>query len=295
MKKMKLNLKSFQGDVKVLKDGTCIVSALQNEKFFVGDCGVVAKDHSTVLWDSKYIAFVKELFKKERELWIKENPSVITKHQFKDLSIDVEDGRLDIRFRYDDDCGNGHNSFAMTGDLYDRPDRIPHEANKMTHVGKRWLGSCGCLHDDILANTINGGGGFSSIVFKKAEMFHHTSSDSPMYYLENILYHAKAHPPIDGYLYFEDKALELRPQCMKAGTLVEMDKMAVTDPKRYSVKVDEKSFKILDIGGVRSCGMWPKLAIDDIDELFPVKLLNRYWGLMEEFKKMITEDLGMRW
>jgi len=291
---MKLNLKSFQGDVKLLKDGTYAITALQDENFFVGKCGTVTADKKTVSWTPEFMTFVKVLFARERELWIKENPSVITKRQVDKFSVDIPDGQLDIEIRYDDECGNRHNSFAITGSEYDRRDRIPYESCKDTHVGRRWFGCGGCMHDEILEVVKNNPMELSEDTVKKAVLYHLMSSDSPMYYLENTLYHAEAHPPVNGYLYFEDKNIKGSRSCLKAGTVVEMEKLAVPDPK-YSVEVDEESYKLFSLKGVQYCGMWPELTSDDIDVLFPLKLLNRYWGIMEEFKKMITQDLKMRW
>lgn len=71
--------------------------------------------------------------------------------------------------RFDDECGNGHNSFAVTGyGWYGR------------YKAKDWDFG-GCCHDNIakmfpeLAHLIK---------------WHHASSDGPMYYIANTVYHA---------------------------------------------------------------------------------------------------------
>jgi hypothetical protein len=72
--------------------------------------------------------------------------------------------RAEVRF--DDDCGNGHSTFAVTGDV-----RGPRNQDI----------AGGCLHDDIarvfpeLAHLIK---------------WHLTSTDGPMHYIANTLYHA---------------------------------------------------------------------------------------------------------
>lgn len=73
--------------------------------------------------------------------------------------------RAEVRF--DDDCGNGHNSFAITGDVYatDKRSRAPIAA--------------GCLHEDIAK-------AFPELA--PLIMWHLTSSDGPMHYLANTLY-----------------------------------------------------------------------------------------------------------
>ena len=117
--------------------------------------------------------------------------SVLTKKQVKTFRTEYtnEDGQpcvLIAEVRYDDKCNNGHNTFTITGGLYDRSDRIPHEASVKNSSGKTlWLGSCGCLHDEI------------SKRFPELAPFikwHLVSTDGPMHYIANAMYHAKAIP-----------------------------------------------------------------------------------------------------
>lgn len=73
--------------------------------------------------------------------------------------------RAEIRF--DDQCKNGHNSFAITADV--------------TVPGNLGGGAGGCLHDDIAA------------VFPELApliKWHLCATDGPMHYLANTLYHA---------------------------------------------------------------------------------------------------------
>ena len=82
--------------------------------------------------------------------------------------IDFEDGKrakLEIEIRWDDQCGNGHNTFAMTGTI--------------SRNGRELM--CGCLHSEIhqyypeLAHLIP---------------WHLMGSNGPMHYLANTLYFA---------------------------------------------------------------------------------------------------------
>jgi len=77
---------------------------------------------------------------------------------------------LTATVRYDDTCGNGYNSFAITGEI-------------VTHASKRRddCEACGMLHDDIAR------------VFPELAPFlkwHGCSSDEPMHYIANSLYWA---------------------------------------------------------------------------------------------------------
>lgn len=71
---------------------------------------------------------------------------------------------LRVEIRHDDQCKNGHNSFAITGDIRD-------------HRGVSVAG--GCVHEDIAA------------VFPELAhliKWHLSSTDGPMHYLANALY-----------------------------------------------------------------------------------------------------------
>lgn len=73
--------------------------------------------------------------------------------------------RAEIRF--DDSCRNGHNSFSITGETF-----VP---------GRRDVESCGCIHEAIAAH------------FPKLApliRWHLVSTDSPMHYVANTVYHA---------------------------------------------------------------------------------------------------------
>lgn len=93
--------------------------------------------------------------------------SVLTRHQ-KKLSewrtID-ENLRMQVETRYDDKCGNGHNTFAIT-----------------TTIKKRYREFAGgCLHDEIREHFPE----YSHLI-----KWHLMSSDGPMSYVANTLYHA---------------------------------------------------------------------------------------------------------
>jgi hypothetical protein len=78
--------------------------------------------------------------------------------------------RVDIRF--DDNCKNGHNDFAITGDVRTASGRGRDDG---------WLAG-GCLHDDIAK------------VFPELEpliKWHLSGSNGPMHYISNTVYHAQ--------------------------------------------------------------------------------------------------------
>lgn len=79
-------------------------------------------------------------------------------------------GKMTVEVRFDDNCRNGHNSFAIT-------------ATVITTESKHFrdIAAGGCMHDDIAQ------------VFPELApliQFHLMSTDSPMHYVANACYHA---------------------------------------------------------------------------------------------------------
>lgn len=98
--------------------------------------------------------------------------SVLTKQQYKSFGPRAVAGyakgaALYVLIRFDDECNNGHNTFSITGTV-----REP---------GRRDIAAGGCLHDDI-AKT------FPEL--EKYIKWHLCSTDGPMHYPGNALYHA---------------------------------------------------------------------------------------------------------
>ncbi len=80
--------------------------------------------------------------------------------------IDGVEYRLKVKIRYNDECGNGHNSFVITADLYE---------------GRKWV-SGGCLHDEVAVF-------FPEL--RKYLKWHLMNEDGPTYYIANTMYYAK--------------------------------------------------------------------------------------------------------
>lgn len=90
----------------------------------------------------------------------KYGPKVFTEHG--------ESFRITAEVRHDDQCGNGHNSFAITAEIYQKDGH------------GRWVDySGGCCHDEIAKH-------FPELApFIK---WHLTSADGPMHYPGNVTY-----------------------------------------------------------------------------------------------------------
>ncbi len=101
--------------------------------------------------------------------------STLTKNQKKiyPWKVYTEDGetyRLRAVVRYDDECGNGHNSFSITGEI----DRKGKNGQWYDFAG-------GCLHEDIARR-------FPDLA--PLLKWHLCASDGPMHYISNALYFA---------------------------------------------------------------------------------------------------------
>lgn len=98
--------------------------------------------------------------------------SILTKHQVKTFQKQIKyDGKkclMTVTIRYDDECGNGHNTFAITGVIKQLDKRL--QDNTLC---------CGCIHNAIEKYFPE---------FKHLIKWHLYNSDGPMYYLENTLY-----------------------------------------------------------------------------------------------------------
>jgi len=83
-----------------------------------------------------------------------------------------QEHKIEVDVQYDDECGNGHNSFSITGNIYSK-----------TSSHNRWRDEMGsCIHEEIIKQ------------FPDLEPFikwHLTSSDGPMHYIANTLHHAE--------------------------------------------------------------------------------------------------------
>jgi len=107
--------------------------------------------------------------------------SILTKCQAREYRFDGPGFILVATVRHDDQCGNGHNSFSITGEKY-TPGYQRGEP-QLQHENGRYmsLSSCGCLHDEI-----------ASCFPQLADLirWHLVSTDGPLHYAANAIYWA---------------------------------------------------------------------------------------------------------
>lgn len=228
--------------------------------------------------------------------------SILTKSQTKKFitegfRIDGGHGKLIVKVRYDDCCNNGYNSFAITADLF--------------RDGKEWSG--GCLHDEIaeqmpeLAHLIK---------------WHHMSSNEPMHYISNTLYHSRdtdsdglkageysaykllvvsddiADLPVT--LYTSDTMYTNKQNNPNFSKINEREAFKINDFKN-SLKVNHRielvnceyslsKGKDIDLKVARSCAIWPDATLEQLQD--KEALTARLPQLRLDFIDVV-ESLGM--
>ena len=102
--------------------------------------------------------------------------SKLVKSQYKNFEKDImlgdKEGKIITTIRYDDECGNKHNSFAITGTIY----------SSRNSTLDRYFETGGCIHNKIIEHFPE----FAHLI-----KWHLCNSDAPMHYVANTTYHAR--------------------------------------------------------------------------------------------------------
>jgi hypothetical protein len=191
--------------------------------------------------------------------------SVIQKRQRKSYSRRMKDGNiLTLTLRYDDECNNGHNTFAITGNI-------------KTKIGK-WLAG-GCLHEEITETFPE----FAHLI-----PFHLCFSNGPIHYIANTVYHAKEISKYQGKYYFYIE-----------GTLIKIvdtfEKSAMYAKYGNNCKFVEyfnPMAKESNLEYARSSAIWPDATLEQLQD--EKQLLARLPELLETFRQKML-DLGFIW
>lgn len=191
--------------------------------------------------------------------------SILTKSQKKTMSKTTDDGgKIVVKLRYDDECGNGHNTFSITGDIY---------------IKRGGWEMGGCIHEEIekyfpeLAHLIP---------------YHNCTSEGPLHYIANTVYHASEIPEKQDKWYFY-----LENHLIKIVDLPERNEMI----KKYGDNCQFKDFpnyiaKKPNIEYARSSAIWPDATLEQLRD--ENALMARLPALLEDFReKMIS--IGFVW
>lgn len=227
--------------------------------------------------------------------------TTLTKNQKKTFRQDYTEGgkphAIIATVRYDDECGNGHNSFAITADLYG-PDRIPGEETTKSPSGKT-LYCCGggCCHDEIVKH-------FPQL--RELIKWHLCSSDEPMHYIANTLYHA-GDRDCWGLRKGEFQQHTSRGPNQNGGVEgVPCWELKIPD-RDQRVYATEKPAPVVcewvpngrtgegkerDLNAARHCAIWPEATDEQLcSPMLKALLIERHASLMANFQKAV-ESLG---
>ncbi len=186
--------------------------------------------------------------------------------------------------RYDDQCGNGHNSFSITADIRE---------NGLDY-------SSGCCHDEVAKH-------FPELA--PLIKWHLFDANGPMHYLANTIYHASARDH-NGLLKGEKKQLVNGRTKQKVWELIIRDENGEMVKGGHSDWVDSEEkpvqklsaeFEPVWIHGegkeirldyARSCAVWPDATDEELTAPgLKERLEARLPTLIEEFKTAV-ESLG---
>lgn len=214
--------------------------------------------------------------------------SKLTKSQKITMSKVKGNEKLVVTIRHDDECGNGHNSFSVTGTLFEK-----------LNNGQWRDYSCGMLHDEVARF-------FPELIpYLK---WHLCSTDGPMHYIANTMYHAndkdchglrkeeikqikngKTGLPCWKLKVVDDKGNEVsRRNIEEYADAEECPTVAYKYEYRPFCRIGEG--KTPDLEAARSCAVWPDATLEQLQD--KGALLARLPGLMEEFKTAV-ESLGL--
>lgn len=185
---------------------------------------------------------------------------------------------LRVEIRFDDSCSNGHDTFAITADV-----RVP---------GRRDIEAGGCLHEDIAR------------VFPELApliRWHLVSTDGPMHYVANTVYHADEHGPTHAWVYYtapESDPLGIGDKGERLLSYAKRQEAEQAEGKPgYRVQWDIKTVKTRNLDHARSCAVWPEATDAELTvdrDALKAALLARHPQLMAEFRQAM-ENAGLAW
>jgi hypothetical protein len=187
--------------------------------------------------------------------------------------------RIRAEVRFDDNCGNGHQTLSVTGEI------------QSLRKGKWHEDSCGCLHDEIAKH-------FPEL--SEAIKFHLCSTDGPMHYAANTVYHA-SNRDCHGLLKGEERQLRSGKTgllCWEADKGPERFVDSETCPEpvviHYKPRMQIGEGKERQLDHARACAIWPDATdaelMQEPDALKAV-LLARLPALLEDFRRVV-QSLG---
>lgn len=202
-------------------------------------------------------------------------------------------GTMHVEIRFDDNCKNGHNTFAITASIYTVESRR-----------QRDIAAGGCMHEEIARV-------FPELV--PLIKWHLTSSDGPMHYPANAVYHA-SNRDHNGLLAGERRQIRNGKSGLPAWKLAYVDSNGneVEKPTSYvdseirpecSVTVAYVPWERVGEGKerqfdfARSCAVWPEATDEQLSmepDALRAVLAARLPQLLADFRAAINST-GFAW
>lgn len=223
--------------------------------------------------------------------------TVLTKRQVKQFRAETPNSVIVAEVRYDDECGNGHNTFAITAEVYEPHAQRGEPTVTHTNGRKMWLNACGCCHEEVAKH-------FPQLA--PLLKWHLVSSDGPMHYVANTVYHAGDR---DCWGLRKGEFRQHTSRGLQNGGVAgvpnwvldvpsfnERDVYAVEKPKPVTLEWKPSGMtgegKERDLAAARSCAVWPEATDEELTAPgLAERLQARLPALMAEFKKAV-ESLG---
>jgi len=189
-------------------------------------------------------------------------------------------GRMTVNVRFDDQCRNGHNTFSITAEVTTNESRRRHD-----------IAAGGCLHDEI------------EEVFPELSpliKWHLCSTDGPMHYVENTIYHAKENSPTHAWVYFTGQfdPLGISEEKERLLGYLKAEKASKAEGvPGYRIEWDHKTAKVRNLDHARSSAVWYEATDEQLcadPETLRASLESRLPALLDAFR-MSTEGAGFTW
>jgi hypothetical protein len=222
--------------------------------------------------------------------------SVLVKNQKRNYGpVEFTEGRgvfrIMARVRYDDECGNGHNTFSITGAI-DRKMALTRGGVVEVHWREE---SGGCIHDEIARH-------FPEL--KPLLKWHLCSSDGPLHYVANTVYLAgdrdcgglragERRQIVNGRTGLPAWKLEADRKLPEHVDSLECP--ADTAVLRYQPWCRVGEGKARELDAARRSAVWPEATDDDLTaDGLADRLAARLPALLTEFRAAV-ESLGFVW
>jgi hypothetical protein len=196
-------------------------------------------------------------------------------------------GEMHVEIRFDDQCQNGHQSFSITATVYTAESRR-----------RRDCAACGCMDDEVAKHFPE----LAPII-----KWHLMSTDGPMHYLANTVYHA-GDRDCNGLRNGEVRQIRNGrtglPCWVLESTAPDLpryvdseDTPTATAIMRYVPMTRTGEGKERDLDAARSCAVWPEATDAELSaerDVLKAALKERLPALIAEFHADM-ERIGFLW